>query len=103
MCERGSCGYSERMSAQAQARDEAAQRFETRARTIKACAIVDLLLTRGCRDADTIRALTEQDRRAIERDAGVRSPASPLCWETVIVLLDHALHSVAGAVPLDLY
>lgn len=75
--------------------------YATRARTIKACHLADLLITRGCLDGDTVRALSVPQRRAIEAAAGVRE-ASDLTWETVAVLVEHAAHSAGGPVPLDL-
>jgi len=84
------------------ARDERALLIEARARQIKACRIADLLLVRGAEDADTVRALSPDQRRAIERDAGVRE-SSQATWEQVAVLVEHARHSAGGPVPLDLY
>jgi len=85
----------------AAARSEAAEVYETRARAIKAAHLADLLIQRGCLDSDTVRHLSEGQRRGLEQAAGVRE-ASALAWETVAVLVEHAAHSAGGPVPLDL-
>lgn len=85
----------------AAARSDAAEVYATRARAIKAAHLADVLIMRGCTDGDTVRRLSEGQRRGLEQAAGVRE-ASALTWETVAVLVEHAAHSAGGPVPLDL-